>query len=102
MKKRRTIGHGSMTKKLAVTACSMLAVLGASTFASAQAVRTGSEAYGSWQTDAPGVLRKITPRICRRHWRPPPRPTGQRSFRDRPVLSPKPCVVLLSRPTSPG
>jgi len=49
-----------MTKKLALAACSMLALAATSTFASAQTVRSGSGAYGDWQADAPGVMRKIT------------------------------------------
>ena len=49
-----------MTKKLALAACSMLALAATSTFASAQTVRSGNGAYGDWQADAPGVMRKIT------------------------------------------
>ena len=42
------------------TACSLVALLATSAFALADDVRTGSAAYGDWQTDAPGIIRKIT------------------------------------------
>jgi glucose/arabinose dehydrogenase len=49
-----------MIKNFTVYACSMLALIGTITFATAQAVRTGDDAYGDWRTDAPGVMRRIT------------------------------------------
>lgn len=59
MQTQRVIG-ASITKRLALAACSMLALIGASAPASAQPTRTGTNAYGDWHTDAPGVIRKIT------------------------------------------
>ena len=42
----------------ALGACSLAALM--ATSALADEVRTGKAAYGDWQTDAPGVMRKIT------------------------------------------
>ena len=61
MKTQPTVGKVPTIKYFAVTAASMLVLIATSTFASAQGVRTGSSAYGDWRTDAPGVMRKITP-----------------------------------------
>lgn len=61
MNTQPTVGKVSTIKYVAVIAASMLVLIATSTFASAQGVRTGSSAYGDWQTDAPGVIRKITP-----------------------------------------
>jgi len=41
-------------------ASSLAALLATSALALADDVRTGKTAYGDWQTDAPGVMRKIT------------------------------------------
>lgn len=60
MDTQRDNGSPSMIRNLAVAACSMLALVSTSTFATAQSVRVGSAAYGDWHTDAPGVMRKIT------------------------------------------
>jgi glucose/arabinose dehydrogenase len=50
-----------MVKYLTVAAgCALLTIV-SSAGASAQTVRSGDSAYGDWQTDAPGVMRKITP-----------------------------------------
>ena len=59
MTRRMAIGKASTTGRLAAAACSMLAALAASTFASAQSVRGGADAFGDWRTDAPGVIRQI-------------------------------------------
>jgi glucose/arabinose dehydrogenase len=61
VKTQHLLGRSSTKKKLGVTACSLLALIAASTVASAQGVRTGSDAYGDWRTDRPAVMRKITP-----------------------------------------
>ena len=45
--------------RAAIRTVSSVAVLLATT-ALAEEVRTGKAAYGDWQTDAPGVMRKIT------------------------------------------
>jgi hypothetical protein len=42
------------------SASSLIALIGTSALAVAQDVRAGKAAYGDWQTDAPGVARKIT------------------------------------------
>src|SRR6516162_5543458 len=39
---------------------SVAAVLATSALVAADDVRTGRSAYGDWQTDAPGLMRKIT------------------------------------------
>jgi len=54
-------GKRLMMKNLAVTVCSAIALFATSPMASAQDVRVGSDAYGDWRSDAPGVMRKITP-----------------------------------------
>ncbi|MGH7030078.1 MAG: PQQ-dependent sugar dehydrogenase [Stellaceae bacterium] len=83
-----------MIRNLALTACSMLAVIAAApNFASAQSVRTGSAAYGDWKTDAPGVMRKITPADM-----PAPLTTPPTANRSRVV--PKPAGAELK--TMPG
>ncbi|MGH7116702.1 MAG: PQQ-dependent sugar dehydrogenase, partial [Stellaceae bacterium] len=72
----------------------MLAVIAAApNFASAQSVRTGSAAYGDWKTDAPGVMRKITPADM-----PAPLTTPPTANRSRVV--PKPAGAELK--TMPG
>jgi glucose/arabinose dehydrogenase len=90
---QRTIGMPSMTRNLAITACSMLALLGTMTSASAQTVRTGTNAYGDWQTDAPGVIRKITPADL-------PAPLASPSTANRSKVIPKPAGAELK--TMPG
>ena len=57
---RRVKRGGAMTHLAFNTACSLVALLATSAFALADDVRTGSEAYGDWQTDAPGIIRNIT------------------------------------------
>jgi hypothetical protein len=42
------------------TALSLAALLATTVLALADDVRTGKAAYGDWQTDSPGVTRKIT------------------------------------------
>jgi glucose/arabinose dehydrogenase len=61
MKTRPVLGKAPMIKYLAVTTCSLLALIATTALASAQSVRTGADAYGDWRTDMPGVMRKITP-----------------------------------------
>jgi glucose/arabinose dehydrogenase len=60
MKMQQGIGRWSTSRHLAVAACSAFVVIANWTGASAQSVRTGSSAYGDWQTDAPAVVRKIS------------------------------------------
>ncbi|MBV8121711.1 MAG: PQQ-dependent sugar dehydrogenase, partial [Alphaproteobacteria bacterium] len=50
-----------MVKYLITAAGCALVVVATAPCASAQNVRTGDSAYGDWQTDTPGVTRKITP-----------------------------------------
>ena len=50
-----------MIRNFTVSACSMLMLIGIITFAAAQTVRTVDDAYGDWQSDAPGVMRRIAP-----------------------------------------
>jgi glucose/arabinose dehydrogenase len=59
MQAQRTIGKTPLVKYSAVEACIVLALLAISRPVSAQSVRIGSDAYGDWRTDAPGVMRKI-------------------------------------------
>jgi glucose/arabinose dehydrogenase len=47
--------------KYGAVACAALVWIANAVDVSAQSVRTGSSAYGDWQTDAPGVMRKISP-----------------------------------------
>jgi glucose/arabinose dehydrogenase len=49
-----------MTRFTCSTASSVAALLATSTLVLSDDVRTGKSAYGDWQTDAPGVTRKIT------------------------------------------
>jgi glucose/arabinose dehydrogenase len=49
-----------MTLSTCSTVSSVVALLATSTFVVADDVRTGKSAYGDWQTDAPGIVRKIT------------------------------------------
>jgi glucose/arabinose dehydrogenase len=80
-------------KNLAVTAGAMLALFATSTFASAQSVRVGSDAYCDWHTDAPGVMRKITPADL-------PAPLASPSTANRSKVVPKPAGAELK--TMPG
>jgi glucose/arabinose dehydrogenase len=82
MRMQRVTGT-PMMKNLAVTACFALALVAVSPAASAQSVRTGSDAYGNWQTDAPGVMRKITPANL-------PAPMASPSTANRSEVVPKP------------
>src|ERR1700730_4323744 len=47
-----------MTRVALNTTCSLVALL--ATSALAEDLRTGTAAFGDWQTDAPGATRKIT------------------------------------------
>ena len=49
-----------MTRVAIRTVSSVAVLLATSALALAEDVRTGKAAYGDWQTDAPGVMRKIT------------------------------------------
>jgi glucose/arabinose dehydrogenase len=51
----------SMIRKLGVVAGCAAGLLATMAPSSAEGVRTGNSAYGDWRTDAPGVVRKITP-----------------------------------------
>jgi glucose/arabinose dehydrogenase len=93
MKTQPVLGKTSKIRNLAVTACSMLALIAASTLASAQSVRTGPNAYGDWRTDAPGVMRKITPADL-------PAPMASPSTANRSKVVPKPADAALK--TMPG
>lgn len=61
MTAQRRNGEPSMVKYFTVAAGCALAAISGSPGTSAQSVRSGDSAYGDWQTDAPGVMRKITP-----------------------------------------
>jgi hypothetical protein len=50
----------AMTHLAFNVSCSIVALLGTCASAVADDARTGSAAYGDWQTDAAGVMRKIT------------------------------------------
>src|SRR5271167_2568733 len=82
MKIRWVIGKEAMIKNLGVAACSMLAMT-ATSLASAQSVRVGGDAYGDWRSDAPGVMRKITPADL-------PAPLASPSTANRSKVVPKP------------
>jgi glucose/arabinose dehydrogenase len=83
----------SSTGRLALAACAVLALVATSGSASAQSVRTGSGAYGDWQTDAPGVMRKITPADL-------PAPLASPSTANRSKVVPRPAGAELK--TMPG
>jgi glucose/arabinose dehydrogenase len=51
----------SMVRLLAVVVGSALGMVGPLACAAAQSIRLGNAAYGDWRSDAPGVMRKITP-----------------------------------------
>lgn len=94
MKTQLVTGTAPRIKIFAVTACSMLAVIAtAPKFASAQSVRTGNAAYGDWRTDAPGVMRKITPADL-------PAPLATPTTANRSKIIPKPAGAKLK--TMPG
>src|SRR5271169_3383551 len=93
MDMQRDNGSPSMIRKLAVAACSMLALAATSNFATAQSVRVGSAAYGDWHTDAPGVMRKITAADL-------PAPLASPSTANRSKVGPKPDGAELK--TMPG
>jgi glucose/arabinose dehydrogenase len=71
----------------------MLALVTTSTFTSAQSVRIGSDAYGDWHTDAPGVMRKITSADL-------PAPLASPSTANRSTVGPRPDRAELK--TMPG
>jgi hypothetical protein len=82
-----------MTKYLAVEACIALVFLAICPRVSAQSVRTGPDAYGDWRTDAPGVMRRITPADL-------PAPGETPSTANRSKVVPKPANATLK--TMPG
>jgi glucose/arabinose dehydrogenase len=92
METQRVIGR-SVVRKLVLAACSALALAATPGFVSAQAVKTGSGAYGDWQTDAPGVMRKIMPADL-------PAPMASPSTANRSKVVPKPAGAELK--TMPG
>ncbi len=92
METQRVIGR-SVVRKLVLAACSALALAATPGFVSAQAVKTGSGAYGDWQTDAPGVMRKIKPADL-------PAPMASPSTANRSKVVPKPAGAELK--TMPG
>jgi glucose/arabinose dehydrogenase len=61
MQAQPVLAKAPLIRNLVVTACFLLALIAIATIASAQTVRTGKNAYGDWHSDAPGVMRKITP-----------------------------------------
>lgn len=69
-------------------ACAVVALLAASAAALAQNLRTGNAAYGDWQTDAPGVIRRITVNDI-----PPPLDTPSAANRSKVI--PKPADAAL-------
>ena len=93
MKTQPTTGKARMTKYLAVEACIALVLLAICPRVSAQSVRTGSDAYGDWRTDAPGVMRRITPADL-------PAPGETPSTANRSKVVPKPANATLK--TMPG
>ena len=60
MTKQQVTRTVATLRKLAVAAGSAAGLIGTMTFSAADGVRTGSNAYGDWRTDAPGVMREIT------------------------------------------
>ena len=88
-----TTRKARMTKYLAVEACIALVLLAICPRVSAQSVRTGPDAYGDWRTDAPGVMRKITPADL-------PAPGATPSTANRSKVVPKPANATLK--TMPG
>src|SRR6516165_4230548 len=93
METQPTTRKARMTKYLAVEACIALVLLTICPRVSAQSVRTGSDAYGDWRTDAPGVMRRITPADL-------PAPGETPSTANRSKVVPKPANATLK--TMPG
>ena len=93
METQPTTRKARMTKYLAVEACIALVLLAICPRVSAQSVRTGSDAYGDWRTDAPGVMRRITPADL-------PAPGETPSTANRSKVVPKPANATLK--TMPG
>jgi hypothetical protein len=60
MTKQQATRTVATLRNLAVAAGSAAGLIGTMTFSAADGVRTGSNAYGDWRTDAPGVMREIT------------------------------------------
>ena len=83
METQPTTRKARMTKYLAVEACIALVLLAICPRVSAQSVRTGPDAYGDWRTDAPGVMRRITPADL-----PGPGATPSTANRSKVVLKP--------------
>jgi glucose/arabinose dehydrogenase len=61
MKTARFRTASSRLRLFPLAALSVLAFVGTTTPGPAQPVRTGASAYGGWKSDAPGIMRKITP-----------------------------------------
>jgi glucose/arabinose dehydrogenase len=93
MKTQRVIGKAPMSKHFAVAAGFVLGLLGTTNFSAAAGIRTGSSAYGDWRTDAPGVMREITPADL-------PAPLASPSTANRSRVVPKPDGAALE--TMPG
>lgn len=93
MKAQPTALVTGITRHLAATACIALALLALCPRVSAQIVRTGPDAYGDWHSDAPGVMRKITPADL-------PAPGATESTANRSKVVPKPEGAALK--TMPG
>jgi glucose/arabinose dehydrogenase len=72
-----------MIKYLTAAAGCALVAMASAAGAFAQPVRTGDSAYGDWQTDAPGAMRKITPADM-------PAPLATPSTANRSKVVPKP------------
>jgi glucose/arabinose dehydrogenase len=89
----RPSGRRSVIRNLSLAAGCALALTATSTLAGAQTVRTGNDAYGDWQKDAPGVMREITPADL-------PAPAPATSTADRSKVIPKPAGAELK--TMPG
>ena len=73
MTKQQVTRTVATLRNLAVAAGSAAGLIGTMTFSAADGVRTGSNAYGDWRTDAPGVMRKITPADLPPPFSSPPR-----------------------------
>lgn len=65
----------------------VIGVVLVSALARAQPVRTGSAAFGDWSTDAPGVVRRITPADL-------PQPSASGSAMHFPSVLPRPAMLL--------
>jgi glucose/arabinose dehydrogenase len=73
----------ALIRRLVIVAGSALGLIGAMACLAAEGIRLGNAAYGDWRTDAPGVMRKITPAAL-----PPPFSSPPSADRSRVVAKP--------------